>query len=96
MVGELPDPAEPAAVALRRKATRSRLLGPFSPSLAGSELAKLRGELDPGLPQPEIARCAACATVRDAVRGGKLFADDISDGGLACALAELAIAGGVG
>jgi phosphoribosylformylglycinamidine synthase len=40
---------------------------------------------------------AACATVRDAVRDGKLSsAHDISDGGLACALAESAIAGGLG
>ncbi len=40
---------------------------------------------------------AACATVRDAVRAGQLAsAHDISDGGLACALAESAIGGGLG
>ena len=51
-----------------------------------------------GLPQPDVAAvAAACATVRDAVRAGKLSsAHDISDGGLACALAESAIAGGIG
>ena len=51
-----------------------------------------------GLPQPDIAAvAAACATVRDAVRAGKLAsAHDISDGGLACALAESAIGAGLG
>src|SRR6185436_3013871 len=40
---------------------------------------------------------AACAVVRYAVREGRLSsAHDISDGGLACALAESAIAGGIG
>ena len=39
----------------------------------------------------------AIELVRDAVRGGELTAaHDISDGGLGCALAEMAIAGGVG
>ncbi len=54
--------------------------------------------LDMGLPQPDIAAvAAACATVRDAVRAGKLSsAHDISDGGLACALAESSIASGLG
>ena len=58
MVGELPDPER------RRRRWRSRdgdaiaLCGPFSPSLAGSELAKLRGELGPGLPSLPIGEVA--------------------------------------
>ncbi len=74
------------------------MIGPFEPSLAGSELTKRRGELEMGLPQPDVAAvAAACATVRDAVRAGKLASvHDVSDGGLACAAAESAIAGGVG
>jgi len=40
---------------------------------------------------------AACVIVRDAVRAGRLAsAHDVSDGGLACAVAEAAIAGGIG
>ncbi len=98
MVGELPDPARVAGSAFVKEGDAIALVGPFAPTLAGSELAKLRGELDQGLPQPDIAAvAAACATVREAVRAGKLAsAHDVSDGGLACALAECAIGGGVG
>jgi phosphoribosylformylglycinamidine synthase len=72
--------------------------GPFSPSLAGTELAKLRGELGPGLPSLPVDDVrAAIELVRDAVRTGRVTAaHDISDGGLACAAAEMAIAGRVG
>jgi phosphoribosylformylglycinamidine synthase len=98
MVGELPDPAQVAGSSFANEGDAIALLGPFSPTLAGSELTKQRGELDTGLPQPDIAAvAAACAIVRDAVRGGKLAsAHDISDGGLACALAESAIGAGLG
>ncbi|HEX7246255.1 MAG TPA: phosphoribosylformylglycinamidine synthase subunit PurL [Solirubrobacterales bacterium] len=98
MVGELPDPAATCGGAFARVGDAIALLGPFEPTLPGSELAKLRGELDMGLPTPDIEAVAeACATVRDAVRAGKLSSvHDVSDGGLACALAECAIAGGHG
>jgi phosphoribosylformylglycinamidine synthase II len=97
MVGELPDPKLAGAIALR-EGDAIALVGPFAPSLAGSELAKLRGELGPGLPALpiELVR-AAIELVREGVRAAELrCAHDISDGGLACALAECAIAGGVG
>ena len=98
MVGELPDAAQVCGSGFAREGDAIGLLGPFEPTLPGSELAKLRGELDAGLPQPDAAAVAdACATVRDAVRAGKLSSvHDISDGGLACALAESAIAAGIG
>src|SRR4051794_3384165 len=98
MVGELPDQAKTCGNAFAREGDAIALLGPFEPSLAGSELAKLRGELEMGLSQPDVgAVAAACSTVRDAVRAGKLSsAHDVSDGGLACALAESTIAGGLG
>ncbi len=97
MVGELPDPQRAGGLALRG-GDAIALCGPFSPSISGSELAKLRGELGPGLPSLPIAQVsAAIELVRDAVRGGRVTgAHDISDGGLASALAEMAIAGGVG
>ncbi|CAN5481282.1 phosphoribosylformylglycinamidine synthase subunit PurL [soil metagenome] len=97
MVGELPDPSR-AAGSAPSEGDELVLVGPFSPSLAGSELAKLRGELDAGLPANEIGAVAAmlsfvCEVVRE---GGVSAAHDVSDGGLASALAEMAIAGEVG
>ncbi|MET0127767.1 MAG: AIR synthase-related protein, partial [Solirubrobacterales bacterium] len=97
MVGELGDPERAGGLALA-EGDAIAVCGPFSPSLAGSELAKLRGELGPGLPSlpiPEVV--AAIEAVRDAIASGAVgCAHDVSDGGLACALAEVAIAGGVG
>jgi phosphoribosylformylglycinamidine synthase len=97
MVGELPDPARALGLA-PGDGDRLLLVGPFAPSLAGSELAKLRGELDAGLPQPPIAAAAAAlGFIREVVREGlATAAHDVSDGGLACALAEMAIAAGAG
>jgi phosphoribosylformylglycinamidine synthase len=98
MVGELPDPTQVAGSAFVKAGDAIGLIGPFEPNLAGSELTKQRGELQMGLPRSDVtAVAAACATVRDAVRAGKLAsAHDVSDGGLACALAESAIAGNIG
>jgi phosphoribosylformylglycinamidine synthase len=98
MVGELPDPTQVAGSAFAREGDAIGLIGPFEPNLSGSELAKQRGELQMGLPRSDITSvAAACKIVRDAVRAGKLSSvHDISDGGLACALAESAIAGGLG
>jgi phosphoribosylformylglycinamidine synthase len=98
MVGELPDAAAAAGSGFVEAGDAVGLIGPFEPSLAGSELAKLTGELDVGLPEPDVeAVSAAMSQVREAVRSGLLSsAHDVSDGGLACALAESAIGGGVG
>jgi phosphoribosylformylglycinamidine synthase II len=98
MVGELPDPARVAGSAFVKDGDAIALIGPFAPTLAGSELAKQRGELKMGLPQPDLAAVdAACTIVRGAVRAGLLSsAHDVSDGGLACALAESSIGGGLG
>jgi phosphoribosylformylglycinamidine synthase len=97
MVGELPDPGRAIGIA-PDEGDALALVGPFAPSLAGSELAKLRGDLDRGLPGADIEEVrAAIEFVRDAARGGRVStAHDISDGGIACAVAECAIAGGVG
>ena len=97
LVGELPDAERAGGLALA-EGDAIALCGPFAPSLAGSELAKLRGELGAGLPTLEIEpQKAAHAVVREAVRAGRVrAAHDISDGGLAPALTEMAIAGGVG
>lgn len=97
MVGELPDP-ERAGGALWGEGDAIALVGPFDPSLAGSELEKQRGQLGQGLPAAEIGPVKdAMDLVRDAVRSGEVrVATDVSDGGIATALAELAIRSGVG
>ena len=97
MVGEVPDPEEVASRPWE-EGDEIALVGPFDPSRAGSELAALTGSLGPGLPDPDIeGTIAAIELVREAVRSGTVrTAHDISDGGLAVALAELALLAGVG
>jgi phosphoribosylformylglycinamidine synthase subunit PurL len=99
MVGLLPDSRSAGRLGFARAGDEIALVGPFAPSPAASELAKLRGEALPdGLPEFEIeAVRAAQAAVREAVRGGSLSsAHDIAEGGLAVALAECCLAGGLG
>jgi phosphoribosylformylglycinamidine synthase II len=98
MVGLLADPERAAGSAFAIEGHAIALLGPFEPSLEGSELEKLRGALAGRLPEIDLALHArALARVREAVASGRLAsAHDVSEGGLACALAECCIAGGVG
>ena len=91
MVGELPDPSAAPASAFAGEGDAIGLLGPFEPTLARLGAGEAAGRARaPGLPEPDLAAvAAACAIVRDAVRAGRLAsAHDVSDGGLACALAE--------
>ncbi|HEY0632015.1 MAG TPA: AIR synthase-related protein, partial [Thermoleophilaceae bacterium] len=64
----------------------------------GSELEKLSGALADSLPPVDLERQArAIELVREAVRTGLVgSAHDVSEGGLAVALAECCIAGGLG
>ena len=99
MVGRLPDASRAAGMGFAREGDAIALLGPFVPALPASELAKLRGEpLPDGLPEIDLeAILAALATVRQAVRSGvALSAHDIAEGGVAVALAESCLAGGLG
>jgi phosphoribosylformylglycinamidine synthase len=99
MVGRVPDVRRAGRLGFATAGDAVALLGPFSPSLQGSELAKLWGwELPDGLPPVDLAAVlAAQHAVRDAVRAGSLSsAHDIAEGGLAVALAECCLAGEVG
>jgi phosphoribosylformylglycinamidine synthase II len=99
IVGGLPDASRTGGLGFARAGDAIAIVGAFAPSLAGSELAKLRGSAPAGpLPKPDLDELrAAHAAVREAVRAGTLSsAHDIADGGLAVALAECCIAGGVG
>ncbi|MGI8803473.1 MAG: phosphoribosylformylglycinamidine synthase subunit PurL [Solirubrobacteraceae bacterium] len=99
MVGELPDATRAGRTGFAAAGDRIALVGPFVPTLPGSELARLGGaELPTALPAPDLAAIrAAQVAVRDAVRSGALHsAHDIAEGGLAVALAECCLAGGLG
>jgi phosphoribosylformylglycinamidine synthase subunit PurL len=98
MVGKLPDPERAPGAGFAEAGHAIALLGPFAPALDGSELEKLRGRLAQGLAALDLGeQAAALQAVREAVRAGTLAsAHDVSDGGLAVALAECCIEGGVG
>ncbi len=99
MIGELPDASRAGRLGFVAAPDRIAVLGPFAPALPGSELARLGGaELPFGLPAADVeAAVAAQRAVREAVRAGALSsAHDIAEGGLAVALAECCLAGGVG
>src|SRR5690606_20667756 len=97
MVGELFDPENSGGAHLG-DGDAIALVGPLNPSLAGSELEKQRGKLGQGLPAAPIEPVReAIGLVREAIRSGEVrVATDVSDGGVATALAELAIRSGVG
>src|SRR5271168_5045422 len=99
MVGRLPDARKAGRLGFVRAGDAIALVGPFVPSLAAGELEKLRGlALPDELEQFDLdAVRAAQLAIRDAVRAGSLAsAHDIAEGGLAIALAECCLAGGIG
>jgi phosphoribosylformylglycinamidine synthase subunit PurL len=99
MVGEIPDVRRAGRTAFASAGDRMvALVGPFAPSLLGSELARLEGRLEGRLEPFDLRRVReALEVVREAVRAGAIeSAHDVSDGGLAACVAECALAGGVG
>jgi phosphoribosylformylglycinamidine synthase len=98
MVGWLPDPERVPASGFAREGDAIALIGPFAPSPSGSELEKLAGAMADSLPAVDLERQGrALAAIRDAVRAGLVSsAHDVSEGGLAVALAECCIAGRLG
>jgi phosphoribosylformylglycinamidine synthase len=99
MVGLLADARHAGRLGFARAGDEIALVGPFAPSLDASELAKLRGEALPdGLAEIDVDGVReAQAAVREAMSEGALSsAHDIAEGGLAVALAECCLAGGLG
>jgi phosphoribosylformylglycinamidine synthase len=99
IVWKLPDPARAAGLGFSREGDAIALVGPFEPSLDASEVEKLRGRAPVGeLPAADSSSVLeAQVAVREAVRAGTLrSAHDIAEGGIAVALAECCIAGGIG
>jgi phosphoribosylformylglycinamidine synthase len=100
MVGELPDPSRAGRLGFSQEGDAVALIAAgWAPAAAGSELAKLRGEpIEGELPAAELGEIRALhAAVRRGVRSGALrSAHDVAEGGLAVALAECCLAGGLG
>jgi phosphoribosylformylglycinamidine synthase len=101
MVGELPQVVRSGRLGFARAGDAVALVAVegWAPSEAASELAKLRGEAPAG-PLPEVdavAVAALHAVVCEAVRSGAVAsAHDVAEGGVAVALAECCLAGGLG
>jgi phosphoribosylformylglycinamidine synthase subunit PurL len=99
LVGKLPNAARAGRLGFLNEGDAIGLVGEFEPSLAGSELEKLRGRAPRG-PLPSVKATAvrdAREAVRDGIRTEALHnAHDISEGGVAVALAECCIAGAAG
>jgi phosphoribosylformylglycinamidine synthase subunit PurL len=99
IVGRLPDAARAGRLGFVDDGDVIALVGPFNPALTGSELAKLQGQVPAGaLPAiDEPAAHDAHAAVRRGVSSGALKnAHDVAEGGLAVALAECCVGGGIG
>ncbi|HEY2635860.1 MAG TPA: AIR synthase-related protein, partial [Solirubrobacteraceae bacterium] len=99
VVGRIPDAVRAGRAGFAAEGDTVAVIGGFGPSLRGSELAKLRGEAPVG-PLPAIdfdAVRAAHRAVRECIRSGNLSsAHDIAEGGIAVALAECCVLGGIG
>ena len=101
LVGELPKAARSGRLGFAEEGDVVAVIsaGSWAPAAMGSELAKLRGEAPFGeLPHADLGELRALhAAVRQAVRAGALrSAHDVAEGGLAVALAEACLAGGLG
>ena len=99
IVGRLPDVTMAGQLAFGSAGDAIALVGAFAPSHVGSELSKLRGDGPAGtLPVADMdAIRDGHETVRIAVSAGTVHsAHDVAEGGLAVALAECCIAGGIG
>ena len=99
IVGKLPSAARAGRLGFVREGDSIALVGPFEPSAVGSELSKLRGLPPVGeLPVTDVGRIrVAHGAVRSRVRSGAFrSAHDVAEGGVAVALAECCVAGGLG
>jgi phosphoribosylformylglycinamidine synthase len=99
MVGRLDRADRAGEIGFRHEGDEIALVGDTPPSLAASELAKLRGApLPDGLPSFDLdSICATQRALAAAVAEGLLSsAHDIAEGGLAVAIAECCLAGSAG
>ena len=99
MVGELPDPAQVAGSSFAAEGDAIALLGPFAPvarRLRAGEAARRARDRPARARHRRRGRGLRDSSATRFAAGRIASAHDISDGGLACALAECAIGGRVG
>ncbi len=97
-LGQVPDVRRAVSPDLKRPGNRLAIVGQSRPDTAGSQL-ELAGRVAGGdVPSVDVAACrAACEAVARAQQAGLVRGcHDVSDGGLATAVAEMAIGGRLG
>ncbi len=99
VIGKIDDVRQAMTMDAKRAGDLVYLLGGTDDELGGSEYYALHGELGANVPKVDAARapCSVIARVNAAQQQGLIAScHDLSDGGLAVALAETAFAGGFG
>lgn len=97
-LGRMPDATKAVPFGFQQEGSQVYHVGPFCDTLAGSLYLECRKISSPRIPAPDLAEIEKTAnTVVRAIEGRLVSAcHDVSDGGLAVALAECAIAGQIG
>jgi len=97
-LGQVPDVRKAVSPDLKRPGSRLAIVGISTPATAGSQLELAGIVSDGGIPtvDPEACRTVIRAVAAAQRAGTVLACHDISDGGLAAAMAEMAIGGFVG
>ena len=96
-LGIVPDVTRTVTSDLKRAGNRLYVVGRTAPELGGSSYYRRRGELGASAPQPPLDGLATFRALHRAMQRGLVQAcHDCSEGGLAVAAAEMALAGGLG
>ena len=97
-MGQVADVRRVMTPDLKAAGNRLAIIGLSRDALAGSQLEGIGLVRGGAVPAVDMAACrAACVAVASAIKSGAIVAcHDISDGGVAAAVAEMAIAGGCG
>lgn len=96
-LGLVPDVDRTVTMDLKQEGHRLYLVGATANELGGSALYELHGELGLNVPRPRIDGPKAARAMHAAIQAGQVVsAHDLSEGGLAVALAEMGIAGHLG
>ena len=98
MIGKIQDHKKAITIRFKQSTSVLIMIGQRKRECAGSIHYQLHGATGEHLPQPDLEMLSRCATViRKSNAIGSIFAcHDISEGGVATTLAEMAIASGLG